>query len=267
MNGFHLYRKAWRFNGPPHREPHITREERRALLRKGGLLIRNTYDFDCNGKTSFWYIIKDRFGDMEELSSNERNKVRRAMNRLVYRPVQAAFLLEHGYPILKATYDDYSVSDRSLSKRIFTAYLSECNQSLYDYWGVFEKANSRLIGFCTVRLWEDSCEYGLIGMLPEYKHNQSYPYYGLFHEMNAYYLGKQQYRYVSDGARSITEHSHIQQFLIDNFHFRKAYCQLDIHYQWWMKPIVGLLYPFRNRMPFQRIKAVLNMEAMHRGEK
>jgi hypothetical protein len=72
---------------------------------------------------------------------------------------------------------------------------------------------------------------------------------------------------VSDSARTITEHSQIQDFLIQNFGFRKAYCQLEVHYQGWLKWMVKMLYPFRNIMPLKRVKAILNMEAMQRGVK
>ena len=35
--------------------------------------------------------------------------------------------------------------------------------------------------------------------------------------MNRYYLEELKLKYVNDGARSITEHSNIQPFLIDTF--------------------------------------------------
>ena len=85
MPNYHLYRKAWRFSGAPHEEPKLNKEEKKVLLKQGGLLVRNTYDFDCQEETSFWYIIKDRFGDMEELSPRVRNKVRHAQNSFNYR--------------------------------------------------------------------------------------------------------------------------------------------------------------------------------------
>ncbi len=72
---------------------------------------------------------------------------------------------------------------------------------------------------------------------------------------------------MADGARSITEHSHIQDFLMQNLNFRKAYCQLEVHYKWWMKIAVKMMYPFRKIITLPRIKAILNMEAMQRGEK
>lgn len=84
--------------------------------------------------------------------------------------------------------------------------------------------------------------------------------------MNRYYLQELDLRYVSDGARSITEHSNIQLFLIDKFHFRKAYCQLQIEYQWWLKIIINILFPFRRLIPVQKVKAILNMEAMRRNK-
>lgn len=84
--------------------------------------------------------------------------------------------------------------------------------------------------------------------------------------MNRYYLQELDLRYVSDGARSITGHSNIQPFLIDKFHFRKAYCQLQIEYQWWLKIIINILFPFRRLIPVQKVKAILNMEAMRRNK-
>lgn len=263
---YYIYRNAWRFSGPPHEEQKLSKEACNNLLSMGGLLVRNTYDFDCQEETSFWYIIKDSFGGLDEFSSNERNKIRRSEKVLTFKKVSLDLLKSEGWNILKATYEDYAVSDRQMDENVFSEYLSSCEEQSFDYWGVFDQ--ERLIGFCTVWLWlPDSCEYGLIGILPEYKRNNTYPYYGLFHSMNAYYLGEKGFRYVADGARSITEHSHIQDFLIQNFNFRKAYCQLEIHYCWWMKIAVKLLYPFRKILSLPRIKAILNMEAMRRGEK
>jgi hypothetical protein len=38
------------------------------IVKYGGVL-RNVYDWDCGHETSFWYVIKDSFVGMEELSS------------------------------------------------------------------------------------------------------------------------------------------------------------------------------------------------------
>ena len=263
MNGFYLYRNAWRYDGPPHQEPELKKNEWKALLKKGGLLVRNTYDFDYTDETSFWYVIKDRFGGLDELPSTERNRVRRAQKDLRFELVSPDLVRKQGWSILKATYEDYTVADRKMDEQVFQQYLDHCNERHFDFWGVFDQ--DRLIGFCTVWLWStDSCEYGLIGILPEYKHNNTYPYYGLFYRMNEYYLAEKGFRYVADGARSITEHSHIQEELIKKYRFRKAYCHLEVHYQWWMKIAVMILYPFRKLIKMPKVKAILNMESMQR---
>ena len=259
MLDYHLYRKAWRFSGAPHEEAQLKTAEWKDLLKKGGLLVRNTYDFDCQEETRFWYIVKDHFGDMEALSSRVRNKIRHAQKSFDYRLIDRTLLKEKGYPIIAETYADYAVKDRTIDESDFKSYLDQYD---FDYWGVFDREQSELVGFSLVRCWDDSCEYDLSGMMPRYKHDGSYPYYGLFHAMNQYYLQERHFKYVSDGTRSITEHSHIHEFLIQNFNFRKAYCHLKVYYCWWMKIAVKVLYPFRKLVPASRVKAILNMESM-----
>ena len=268
MNGFYLYRKAWRYDGAPHQEPQLQEAEWKALLKQGGLMVRNTFDFDCQEETTFWNLIKDRYENLDELSGNTRKKVRRSLEKLEFRKVNNDFIKNLGYPILKASFEDYLVKDRIMTQKTFETYMDECGKKEFDYWGIFDFDDDRFIGFFTVMLWEDACEYGLVAVLPEYKRkNTTYPYYGLFHTMNQYYLQEKGFRYVTDGARSITEHSQIQDFLIEKFHFRKSYCRLAVHYNGWMKMAVKTLYPFRKIISLPRIKAILNMEAMQRGEK
>lgn len=265
MSTFYLYRKAWRFDGAPHQEPKLTKEEGKKLLKQGGLLVRNTYDFDCPEETRFWNLIKDHFGGMEELSGNTRKKVRRSLEKLDFKHIDIDLIEQEGFPILKATYKDYAVIDRVMDKTTFEEYLKLCKEKEYDYWGIFNKENDRFIGFCANWIWSDAVEYGLVGVLPEYKREcTAYPYYGLFYSMNQYYLHEKDFRYVTDGSRSITEHSNIQPFLEEKFHFRKSYCHLAIHYKWWVKLAVKILYPFRKLITIPSVKAILNMESMTR---
>lgn len=261
MSTFYLYRKAWRFDGAPHEEPRLSKTEASALLHQGGLLVRNTFDFDCPEKTGFWNLIKDRFEGLEELSGNTRKKVRRSLEKLQFKLIDIDLIEKEGFPILQATYDDYAVTDRVMNKQTFEEYLDLCRSKLYEYWGIFD--HGKLIGFCANWLWSDAVEYGLVGILPEYKREcTAYPYYGLFYSMNQYYLQEKNFRYVTDGSRSITEHSNIQLFLEEKFHFRKSYCHLAIHYKWWMKIAVKILYPFRKIITIPSVKAILNMESM-----
>lgn len=266
MQDFYLYRQAWRFDGAPHEEQKLQKEEWKTLLKQGGLMVRNTYDFDCQEETCFWNLIKDRFGGLEELSSNTRSRVKKALEHLDFRLIDFSLIQTSGYPILKNTFDDYSTVDRPMNPQVFEDYLRHCQCKDYEYWGVFDRDTNAFIGFCANRLWKDAVEYGVIGIQPQYKHNGTFPYYGLFYSMNRFYLQEKGFRYITDGSRSITEHSNIQKFLIEKFLFRKSYCQLALYYRWWMKIAVKMLYPFRKIITLPRIRAILNMEAMQRGE-
>lgn len=261
MNNYFIYRHAWRFNLSPDLEQELTPSQCGELLRHGGWMVRNTYAFDCREETDFWYVIKDQFGGMDELSSNERNKIRRSINALDIRLVDYGTIKEKAYPIIKATYEDHKSDDRLMNESVFEDYLMRCCQNKYDYWGIYDKKDGELVGFCAVHVWEDSCEYGMIGVKPQYRHNTSYPYYGLFYKMNEYYLAEKGFKYVLDGARSITEHSNIQPFLEQNFKFRKAYCKLKMRYQWWFGVVVRVLYPFRGVIPSRSVRAVLRMHS------
>ena len=264
MNSYYLYRKAWLSNLPPHEEKHLKEPEYKALLRNGGLMVRNTYDFDKNNN-SFWFIIKDNFKGLEELNHNTRRKIRKSLKTYNYLLINKKHILDNGYDIIKSAFADYPVKDRNISKKWFNDYFNK-NEDNYHFWGCFEKENNRLAGFSFNHVWDEACEYNFMCILPECRKNATYPYYGLLHSMNQYYLGEKKMRYVSDGARSITQHSNIQLFLRKNFNFRKAYCKLDIHYQWWFGLIVKSLYPFRKYISLPKVKAILRQEEFFRTQ-
>lgn len=263
MTDFYLYRHAW--ISAPHHNELLSDEQCDALLKKGGWMVRNTYDFDQKEASDFWYIIKDSFDGMEELSSNERNKIRRASKSFDYKRVGKQFVIDNGYDILKKVYDDYVVKERVMNETVFQGLMEGWDEKENEFWGAFDKYNGRMLGFAVVRLFDAGCFYDMVTFYPKYKHNATYPYYGFFYKLNEYYLGEKKFNYVTDGSRSITEHSNIQPFLEQNFNFRKAYCKLKIRYKWWFGILVRMLYPFRAIIPSRNVKAVLNMHGMQGG--
>lgn len=222
-------------------------------------MVRNTYDFDQKEESDFWYIIKDSFGGMEEHSSNERNKIRRALKSFVYKKIDRQLVVNEGYRIAKKVNDGYVLRDRVMNEKTFQELLQIWDEENNEFWGAFDVKNGRFVGFAVVRMFDVGCFYDMVTIYPEYKHNATYPYYGFFYKLNEYYLGNQKFRYVSDGSRSITEHSNIQPYLEQNFKFRKAYCKLKIRYKWWFGIIVRMLYPFRCLVWNRNVKAVLRM--------
>ena len=260
INDFYLYRHSW--ISAPHFDRQLTDAECDVLLKHGGWMVRNTYDFDQKEESNFWYIIKDSFGGMGEHSSNERKKIRRAFKRFNYKKIDKQLVVNQGYEIVKKVNDNYKVKDRKMNEKVFRELLDIWDEANNEFWGAFDINDGRFVGFAVVRMMGEGCFYDLVTVFPEYKHNTSYPYYGFFYKMNEYYLGERKFKYVSDGSRSITEHSNIQPFLEQNFKFRKAYCKLKIRYKWWFGIIVRMLLPFRNIIGNRNVKAVLNMHKM-----
>lgn len=265
MHGYYLYRNAWRFEGLPHKEKKLDEKQWHNLLKKGGLFVRNTYDFDCKEETCFWYLIKDSFTPLEELPSKKRLKIKNALSLFDFQLVDKKVLYDNDsvkhYEESLALYHE---KDKDGFLADFNYYLKQENS---EFWACFEKETHDFAGFAINYVSDNACDYKITCILPKYHANSFYTYYGLFYAMNEHYLDEKHSRYVTDGSRTITEHSGIQDYLTQNFNFRKAYCRLELHYRWWMKIAVNLLYPFRNIITLPRIKAVLNMEAMQRGEK
>jgi lipopolysaccharide/colanic/teichoic acid biosynthesis glycosyltransferase len=132
-----------------------------------------------------------------------------------------------------------------------------------EYWGVYELEEGRLVAFCMNLVTEHMADYKTLKAIPKYQ--QMYAYYGLLYEMNRHYLKLRGLQYVTDGSRSITEHSNIQPFLINKLRFRRAYCQLEMHYVWWLWLAVHILLPFRRLFPRGRVRALLKQESMTRS--
>lgn len=260
-----FYKRMWLYVNDRCGYKKLDDSELRSVLRMGGILVRNIYDFDTPKPTSFWYIIKDRFGGMEELAPKTRWMVRRALKTLDIRRLSKEELVVSGawevyckalghYKVQEGTVQDKDSYERSLLK---LGERSEC-------WAAFDREKGRLAAFAVNDVGENSCGYASIKADPDYL-KWYYPIYGLIYEMNRYYLGEQKLQYVSDGVRSATEHSNIQPWLEEKFGFRKAFCRLQIRYVWWIGLAVNMLYPFRNMIKNRKMTTLLRMEEMRRG--
>ncbi len=261
VNNYKLYKGAWIFAKNPCAERQLTVDQCNTLLYRGGYFVRNVYDFDCEGETSFWYVIKDEFGGMEELTSNTRRKVRKALKSYDIRIITSEEFRNIALKIYNGALTSYKVKASTVTQSDID---NMSRDEWQQYWGVYIKGTDQAVAVARNVVMRDYCDYATLKCLPEALHNATYPYYGLIYEMNRYYLQEMGMNYILDGARSITEHSNIQPFLIDKFHFRKAYCRLNIVYKPWIKWVVNVLYPLRKHLPL-KVRSVLNMEAMRRG--
>lgn len=226
----------------------------------GGYFVRNIFDFDC-GETDFWFVIKDSFGGFDELTSRDRGKVRKALKTFDIRPIDKEMMKEKGYELYLSAASHYKVKADIPSKGEYLKRLEEADSS-FEYWGCIEKESGKLVAFSLNHIVDGFCDYQTLKADPSFLNK--YPFYGLFFEMNHHYLEERHLKYVSDGARSMTEHSNIQPFLIERFHFRKAYCKMKIVYKSWFGYVVRVLYPFRNWIPIMSVRSLLKMEEINR---
>ena len=255
---YHIYKHAWIYDEAPHTEQALSDEQMHTLLQKGGWMVRNTYSFDISEPTAFWYVIKDVFGSMDELSTKTRNQVRRGIAHYAAKRITKDELLDKGYPIYCAAAAAYKIVAEAPTLTEFENRIKHADDRI-EYWGAYNSDN-KMVAFAINKTGKDYCDYQTLKALPEDVKN--YVYYALIYEMNKYYLQDRQMKYVLDGARSITEHSNIQPFLESKFLFRKAYCHLQIRYVWWLGWAVKCIYPFRSFIKIPQIQALLAMHGM-----
>jgi len=262
IDSYSRYKSSWKWNRGPHIESRLTLEWGRALLKRGGLFVRNAYDFDSNATTEYWYIIKDSYNGIKDVPSKYRSRVRKSLDKYEFNIVSKTFAIDNCYETYKAAAENYRVKTKTLNKRQFDNFVMSLDDK-YDIWVSIDKESGRVAGFAINHVIDDMCDYDKMKFHPFFLKPIS-PSYGLIYRMNEYYLINKALKYVSDGTRSITGHSEIQSFLIAKYHFRKAYCHVQMFYTWWLRIIVYLLFPFRSFFKNPSIRAMLNMEEIAR---
>lgn len=208
-------------------------------------MLRNCYDWDCKEKTNFWEIICDCFYPIEKLPSKTRNQIRRCQRDCDIKMLTSKDLINsEGYKVFKKAFERYHDISISIPDKEAWESMTSADKD-HEFWGVFEKETGELISYSVVTANKQCVNYNTLKAIPE-KMNKHYPYFGLLYEMNRYYLAEMGCKYVTDGWRSVTEHSGIQPFLERNFLFRKAYARMNLNYAIWLKIAIKSIFPLRN---------------------
>ena len=228
----------------PHIEVNLSKKEAEELLNMSKtLFLRWSSDFDCRYNTEWWYVIKDDKSDLSLLSLNTRSKIRRGLKNYIVHKIDALYLANNGYEVYRSAFSRYKGGIKPTSKQSFkNSILSSINfPEVVEYFGVFYK--DKLVGYAMNYIQDNAVNYSTIKYNPYYL--KYYSSYALIFEMNNYYLNEKKVKYVYDGARSIYHQTNVQEYLINKFKFRKAYCKLNIVYSTKMKLLVSCLYPLR----------------------
>ena len=176
-------------------------------------------------------------------------------------------VIEEGFNVYKSAFLRYDTHEEQFCEKSFITAVLKMPKST-EFWGIRNKDSGALVAFGENYIEDDVCFCNTIWFDPKsLKENSSYVF---FFDLIKYYLDERGFRYISDGARSISHGTNIHEYLESKFYFRKAYCLLNIRYRPLLGMCVGLLYPFRKLIalfPFRLFKMVtilLEQEKIHR---
>ena len=265
-------RANWRkYNGaiiplhPPHIEVKESSIKIQEIVKESNVLFaRWISHFDCKNQLNFWYVIHDTPMEMNDYSTNTRNQIKRGLKNFQIKIIDKSIIEQEGYDIYTSALRQQNTFWKLKGKEAFIKDL----EGEWEFWGIYFEAS--LIGYSQNKFTNDCCDYSTIKIDPIYK--KRYPSYALFYLMNKYYLNEMKLKYVTDGARSLAHSSNIQEFLIQKFKFRKAFCFLHIVYHTRLNILINLLFPFRNIFSkvnvkfFRKISVLLKHEEIIRKQ-
>jgi hypothetical protein len=265
----------WRkYNGAliPDQPPHIEIDDSDSLIKKkisdnNVFFARWTSDFDCDKETNFWHVIQDTPLEINDYSPKTRNQIRRSLKKCNVKKVKKEEIIKFGYNSYYSAFQKYNTYLSPLSEDEFICSILLLGAE-WEFWGIYD-LNEMMIGYSQNKIVKDYCDYSIMKFHPDYL--KSRPSEALIYTMNQYYLNERNFRYINDGARSISHDTNIQEFLIKKFKFRKAYCKLNIIYNSRIGFLVKFLYSFRlplkllNFGPFVKLNILLNQEKIRRS--
>lgn len=241
-----LYNGALVPDLPPHIDIKLSGEQAKELLRRSkAYFLRWPSDYDCGFETEWWYLIRDKSIDLDEFDSKRRWEINKGIKRCIVKKVDAEFIAKNCYEVYISAFDSYDTFQKPVGQEEFyNRMMSRMDNPVYDFWVALSKTNNKVIAYFMNRVGLEYCMYSTSKFHPDYlKDNVCY---ALVYETTNYYLNEVGLKYVCAGARSISHHTNIQEFLIYKLHFRKAFCRLNIIYNPMIKIMVNVLYPFRN---------------------
>lgn len=234
-----------------------------------GLFVRYSYDFESSEETEWWYVVKDTKESMDDYRSNHRTQIRKGLKNFEIRKATIDEMATQGFELYKKCMIDYNLEfiessvfknglQEELDNNIPIEYLAAFKDGkMYGYSKNFIDHKLGLVFYETMNVDKDV--------------RNLYANYALIHTMNTEYLNEQGFKYVCDGSRNLFHPTGIQQFLIDKFKFRKAFCKMGVVYNPKVNLIVKCFYPFKGQIAklsnnrFKQLSALLEQERIRRS--
>lgn len=241
-----LYNGALVPDAPPHTEIKLSREQAKFLLRKSkAYFIRWASEYDCGSETEWWYLIRDKGLNLNEFDTKKKKEIKKGLMNCLVQRVDAEYIAKNGYEVYISAFNSYDTFQKpATQEEFYKNMMSRKGNPVFDFWAANDTTDGKVIGYFMNRLGAEYCLYSTGKFRPDFL--KLGVHQALIYEMTNDYLNKLGLRYVCAGARTISHKTHVQEFLINKLHFRRAFCRLNIIYQPIIKIIVNVLYPFRN---------------------
>ena len=159
--------------------------------------------------------------------------------------VDAEFVANNGFNVYTLAFSKYKGIKKSfLSEKEFKESILKTKNfdDIINYWGCFHKNN--LIAYSENYIYNNiEVSYSTIKFHLDFL--RLYSSYAIIFEMNKFYLRDNRFEYVNDGFRNILHQTNIQDYLITNFNFQKAYTNLSIFYRHYLYIYLYVTFPMR----------------------
>lgn len=271
IDGWKYYNHAAIPDIPPHERVDITPIKNRSIWKMEGkpLFVRWSENFDCGYKTEWWYCIKDKPFNFEQVKSKRRNEIRKGLKLNKIEVVKASDYVEDIYRIQSECYEEYPNKYRPHHSFETTKKSCEIWDKNHIVYIAFSEETSEVMGFACIEPIKDYVNYEILKVPNRNKNFQVVA--ALTYTIIIDTLNTKKYKYICDGARNLVHETNFMSYLIKQFDFRLAYCDLKMEYRPIIKPIIKILYPFRNLINrysksriLYMINAVLKMEYISR---
>lgn len=274
-SGWKYYNHALLPTCAPHETPNIDNLDLKDTWYVNGnrpLLARWTTSFDCGYETNWWYVIKDSPFYISELPSKRRKNIKSALKKCTVSRIDPVSNINSLYEVYIAAFRRYKEADNQISYKEFVDKCISDKSMGIEYWAGFSQDSNQLIGYMTIAVHSNYVESCVAKYHPDYMKLRVSD--ALHYSVLEEYLNRQGKRYITSGERSINHITNSQEYKIQSFGFRKAYCYLHIRYRPIFGIIVNCLFPFRNLLMkmdncsiIHSANAILDLEELARESK
>lgn len=264
LDRFHNYKHCAEYCDDLYNGELISRSQFSEIVhKKHALFGKNIYDFDLDIQTNNWYIIRDRYYDLEEYASkNVRKHIRKSLSIYCYKRVDKDEMIRNGYQVFCNGAERF---DKNVgpywSKNEFEKWVMSFYKVGGEFFAGYDIESGKMVMWEALYIKGDMVVEFMERLSSEFtKHN---PTYGLNHEITKHYIMERGYKYINAGSMTLDDHSNVQSFLVEKFHFRRAYCRVQLFLPFYLKVLLLFLKPFykyfKRRFPSLSVTKLLTL--------